>query len=307
MKLQNMRYFVETAKRKTISETARQLFISQSTLSTALQEMEKELGVHLFTRGKKGVILTPEGEDCFKYCQEIIERSDALMDRYAGGSPADNYFSVATSHLPFAVRAFSKLTGECSDEKFNLCIREETLFNVVEEISSGRSEIGIIAVTDEQLALIERHNRKELEFTALDRLRKFVFLNRQHPLAGRERLGVSDLTEYPYVTYDQGETASVYTEENVFYKMFPRNIHVCDRATKMAMIRNGNAFTIGVDLPNYSADHFFRETSAELIAIPYDDREAMETVGCLRKAGMALSTTGERYLELLKKEILELK
>ncbi len=127
MKLQNMRYFIETAKHSSISETARELYVGQSTLSAALQEIEKELGITLFERGRGGIVLTPDGEDCLQYCTEIVERTDALTERYHGGSPSNNHFSVTANHLPFATRAFNRMLEKQKIEAYNMCMRESTI------------------------------------------------------------------------------------------------------------------------------------------------------------------------------------
>ncbi len=306
MKLQSMRYFVEIARYKSISEAARQLYISQSVLSTALQEIEKELGTVLFERGRKGVVLTRDGEDCLNYCLEIVERVDALTDRYHAGSAATKYFSVTSAHLPFAVRAFSSLVNTMDSNDYNMCMREAPLNNVFEDVISGRSEIGVVAVSEDQLKMITNRYKNAVSYTRIMDLTQYVFIHSKHPLAGETQIQVNDLKPYPYVTYDQGEVANTYTEEKLFHKMFKKSIQVSDRASKLAMIRNTNAFSIGVDLPNYSSDIFFKNTNVEIVGIPLQENTE-EQVGYLTKPGYAISEIGERYIKQLTDELYTLK
>ena len=69
MTLQNLRYVVEVANSKSFSRAAQSLFMTQSALSAAVKDVENELGILIFRRTNRGVQLTPEGEDCLKYCK----------------------------------------------------------------------------------------------------------------------------------------------------------------------------------------------------------------------------------------------
>ena len=62
MDINLIKYFVSVAQNLNFSETARQNFVSQSTVSRGIKEMEKELGASLFSRTKRNVVLTPEGK-----------------------------------------------------------------------------------------------------------------------------------------------------------------------------------------------------------------------------------------------------
>ncbi len=303
MKIQNMRYFICVAENRYISEAARRIYISQSTISSALQEIEKELGIILFERSRGGVVLTPDGEDCLQYCREIVEKTDALTDRYNGGNLSADYFAVTACHLPVAMRAFGKWMTQSDLPSYNLCIREDSITGVLEDVMSGRSSLGVISFSEEQWEMIDRHYKNAFRFVPMGELRKFVFIKSNHPLAAHKSVAEEDLAPYPYVTYDQGETSNAFSEEKIFYKRFPKTIHVSDRATKLGMIRNTDAFTIGVDLPNFSSDYFFRKTAVELTAIPMELDQERFQIGYIVKTNSTLDQNGKAYLECLCDEI----
>ena len=71
----------------------------------------------------------------------------------------------------------------------------------------------------------------------------------------------------------------------------------------MAVIRSSDAFSIGIDLPNFNADLYFQNRKTELVAVPFRDQPESMTVGYLSKSGRPLSDTARTYLELLKKHI----
>ena len=86
-----------------------------------------------------------------------------------------------------------------------------------------------------------------------------------------------------------------------------RNVHVSDRATKMSVIRSSDAFSIGVDLPNFNQDIYFKRRNTEMVAIPFADQPEPILVGVLTKNGQELSETGRRYIDLLKEHIEKLR
>ena len=307
MTLQNLRYIVEVAGCRSFSKAAKNLYMSQSALSSAIREVEEELGIQIFIRTNRGVSLTPDGEDCLKYCKEIVERSDYLADRYRGRGSLRTSFSVSAHHLPFAVRAFQELISAGFPEEYDVAIRETETAAVLHDVSTEKSELGIVAFRSEQLRLIARSLYvHDLAFHEIARMNTFVFLRKNHPLADRESLTLEELTDYPFVTFDQEDAPSYYTEESTFYRPLKRNIHVCDRSTKMAMIRSSDAFSIGVDLPNFNADLYFQNRSTELAAIPFRDQPDPVIVGYLTKNGREPGDTARAYLRLLQEHILKL-
>lgn len=307
MTLQNLRYIVEVANCRSVSRAARNLYMSQSALSSAIRDVEEELGIRIFLRNNRGVSLTPDGEDCLKYCKEIVERSDYLAVRYQGRGSLRTYFSVSAHHLPFAVRAFQELVDTGFPEEYDVAIRETETAAVLHDVSTEKSELGIVAFRSEQLKLTAKaFYVHDLVFHEIARLNTYVFLRRNHPLADCESLSLEELKDYPFVTFDQEDAPSYYTEESTFFRPLKRNIHVCDRSTKMAMIRSSDAFSIGIDLPNFNADLYFQNRKTELAAIPFRDQPDPMIVGYLAKNRRELSDTARDYLRLLQEHIRKL-
>ena len=303
MTLQNLRYIIEVANCRSFSKAAQSLFMTQSALSTAIRDIEDELGIQIFRRTNRGVSLTPDGEDCLRHCKEIVERADYLSTRYRGRSDLRTFFSVSAQHLPFAVRAFNELLDDLPSA-YDAAIRETETARILHDVSTGRSEVGVAALTESQLSLMNNalfvH---DLAFSEIARLPTFVFLRRQHPLADRDSLGPEDLRKYPFVTFDQEKAPSYYTEEIQLFEPLARNIHVSDRATKMSVIRSTDAYSIGVDLPNFNRDVYFKRTDTEMAAIPFSGHPDPVIVGILQKNGRATSDIGRRYLDLLRRHV----
>ena len=81
MTLQQLRYIITTAQKGTISEAAKELFISQPSLSNAIKELEKELGIVIFSRTNKGIVISDEGLEFLGYARQVVEQADLLENR----------------------------------------------------------------------------------------------------------------------------------------------------------------------------------------------------------------------------------
>ena len=109
MTLQQLRYVVTVAKKGNITEAAKELFISQPSLTNAIKDLEKEMNVIIFDRTNKGVAVSKEGEIFLGYARQVLEQVNLLEDTYKQNSGRKLEFCVSTQHYSFAVNAFVDL------------------------------------------------------------------------------------------------------------------------------------------------------------------------------------------------------
>ncbi|WP_337370929.1 LysR family transcriptional regulator, partial [Parolsenella catena] len=83
MTLTQLRYVAKVAECGSITEAARQLYISQPSLSSAVRELEAELGIVIFNRSARGISLTPDGSEFLSYARQILEQTELVEQRYA--------------------------------------------------------------------------------------------------------------------------------------------------------------------------------------------------------------------------------
>ena len=103
MTLQQLRYLIAIAEFGSINAAAQNLYASQSNLSTAIKELETELGITIFTRSNRGVTLTNDGTELLGYARQVIQQADMLSERYAKGSSSHARLTVSTQHYAFSV------------------------------------------------------------------------------------------------------------------------------------------------------------------------------------------------------------
>ena len=128
MTLQQLTYLVTVADCGNITEAAEKLFISQPSLSAAIHNLEKEMGVTAFTRSNKGVTVTREGEELLSFARMLLEQADNMKEHFGNGERRTPKFSVSCQHYSFAVNAFVDLIKKY-DADVSIC----NLYDVIDE------------------------------------------------------------------------------------------------------------------------------------------------------------------------------
>ena len=99
MTLKQLRYIVTVADIGNITEAAKRLYIAQPSLTAAIIELEKEYGITIFNRGKKGITITNEGEEFLGYARQILEQANLIEDRYIGQTKPNSVSLLSIIHL----------------------------------------------------------------------------------------------------------------------------------------------------------------------------------------------------------------
>ena len=103
MTLQQLKYVVTVADKGTISEAAKELFISQPSLTNAIKELENELHITIFNRTNKGIVVSSEGDEFLAYARQVLEQVNLLEEKYLNVKKQSPRFSVSTQHYSFVV------------------------------------------------------------------------------------------------------------------------------------------------------------------------------------------------------------
>lgn len=250
MTIQQCIYAIEIAKTGSFSRAAKQLFIAQSSLSSSIKSLEFELDITIFERSKNGVFLTAEGAEFIRYAEQIVEQNKFIMNRYS--TPADRKkLYVSTQHYDFVADVFCELLRETSEENFDFSIREIQTYDVIRDVETAYSDIGIIAIKDSDFDIMNRYlGKKGLNFTQFLKVPPHVFIRQGHPLSKKNSLTYESLRNFPYVSYEQGShNTSFFTEEladgmNTALK----HVKISDRATLMNVLLTTDCYTVGTGI-----------------------------------------------------------
>ncbi len=298
MTLQQLRYVIAVAENGSIGKAAQELFISQPSLTSAIRELEKELGFPLFNRSNRGTAATREGIRFLAYARQVCEQMELLEKAFLHEGYEKLRFQVSAQHYSFAVNAFVDLIREYPGEEYDVTLRECRTYEIIEDVKNARSALGILYLSRfNESVLSGVLSENHLHFTKLFTARPHVFLSSGHPLAGKGQVTLEDLAEYPFLSFEQGEYNSFYFAEEILSTAERRKrIRVSDRATLFNLLIGMNGYTICTGVIS-------RELNGDsILAVPLAADEEIR-VGYICRKGEPLGTLGERYLELMRRHI----
>jgi DNA-binding transcriptional LysR family regulator len=301
MTLQQIRYALTIAETGSMNKAAEKLFIVQSTLTSAIQELEKENGITIFVRTHKGMTPTPEGEEFLNDIRNIYHHYTQVSEKYQVEGNRKRKFGVSTQHYSFAVRAFVEMAKQYDVNQFEFAIRETQTRKVIMDVGSLKSEIGVLYVSEaNEKALKKLFAEQELEFHPLIDCNAYVYLWRHHPLAKKKKIGLKDLQHYPCLSFEQDEGGDyTFSEEILNENVYPQTIKTRDRATMLNLMVGLNGYTLcsGIISEELNGEDY--------IVVPFEEdaenTNTVQHVGYLTKKNSVLSQMGKKYIEELKR------
>lgn len=296
MTLMQLKYVVEVASAGTVSKAAENLYIAQPSLTASVKELENELGITIFNRTNKGVILTTEGEEFLGYARQVISQTKLIEERYCGNVPVRHQFCVSTQHYSFAVEAFVALLKEYGGEEYDFRIRETQTYEILEDVAKLKSEVGVLYVNHFNETVLRKTFREfDLVFKRLFVAKPHVFVGSENPLAKKPFVTLEDLAPYPRLSYEQGDHNAFYFSEEILSTLeSKKDIMVRDRATLFNLLVGLNGYTIcsGVINEELNGKH--------IVAVPLLVEDSME-IGYITHKKLVLSPFAEHYIEELKR------
>lgn len=300
MTLQQLKYIIAIAESGSINSAASKLLISQPSLSKSVLDLEKEMGITIFYRNNRGIYLSEEGSKFLSYARQVVEQADLLEQQFLHKETVKRAFSISAQHYSFVVNAFVDLVKEYDNNKYEFTLRESKTFDIIEDVRTFRSELGVLFLShfnrDVILRLIDS---ADLKFTPLFTAKPHVFVSRNNPLANKKKVTLKDLKAYPRLTYEQGINNSFYFSEELHsVEESPKNIIVTDRATLFNLVIGLNGYTISSGILSSDLN------GTEIVSVPLVSDEIME-IGYIEVINRPLNSVSLRYLEHLKEYIKE--
>ena len=297
MTILQLKYAITIANVSSMRQAANKLFISQPALSSSIRELEEELGIHIFERTTKGIIVTEEGKEFLEYAKQAVSQYAILEDRYLSEDKDKNHFSVSMQHYVFAVRAFVNTIKKYDSSRYVYTVRETKTYEVLSDVSDLKSEVGIVAYTKDNEKLMRKlFQKNRLCFEQLMVRDTYAYVSRNHPLAHRKEISIEELRDYPCVSFDQSSENDFYLyEEALGNYEFDKLIKSNDRATSVEILVELNGYSIGTGIMTESIT-----LQSEFVAIKLKEDDPL-TIGYIIKKNHKLSEIGETYIEELNK------
>ena len=240
--IQKYQALVETVRAGSISAAARRLSYSQSGVSRMIADLERDWGISLLERGRKGVRLTADGQQVMPFVEAVCEDQRRLRERVAevvgaqtGLIVIGTFSSVATHLIPPAIERF---TREHPGIEYELRMGD---YSEIESwVADGLVDFGFLPYPPQE-------PREDLarEVVATDELMAVV--PQGHELAAREAISLAELAAEPFILLERGSD----NEISPLFETAGLSLTVClstwDDYAIMSMVENGLGVSI---LPN---------------------------------------------------------
>lgn len=296
MTLTQLKYIITVTEEKSMNEAAKRLFISQPSLSSAIKDIEEEIGFPVFKRSNKGVIVTSEGEEFIGYARQVVEQYTLLETKYIEKEHVKKKFGVSTQHYTFAVNAFIEMVKQFGMEEYEFAIRETKTYEIIEDVKNFKSEIGILYLNEfNRNVLMKLFSECGLEFQPILDCPIYVYVWKGHPLAKKNEIALEELENYPCLSFEQGNNNSFYFAEEVLSTYhYKQLIKANDRATMLNLMVGLNGYTLcsGIICENLNGSDY--------CAVKLKSNETM-TIGYLTRQGITMSALGQIYIDELTK------
>ncbi len=302
MTIQQLNYVITISEAGSLNKAAEVLYVTQPSLTSAVRELEKEIGITIFNRGGKGVTLTNDGAEFIQYARQVVTQYDRLLEKYGKGGNLRKKFGISCQHYSFAVKSFVEMVKQFDTDEYEFAIRESKTRDVIEDVTSGKSEVGILYLSDFNRKAIGKFLKgSQLEFHPLIQCEPYVYLWKGHPLAKQKSIRLEELRDYPCLSFEQGPSGAFYFAEEILSTYdYIRTIKATDRATMLNLMVGLNGYTLcsGIICEELNGSDY--------VAVAFEDKEEevaagrME-IGYIVKENMILSQMAEKYIAELKR------
>ena len=295
MTINQLKYIIAISKVNSINEAAKKLYISQPSLTNALQSLENEVGFDIFIRSKSGISLTVKGAEFLGYAKSVVEQYEILDAKYISKSNTKRAFHVSMQHYTFAVNAFIKVIRQYGMDEYEFEIHETKTHEVIENVKNQKSEIGVLYLNNYNKTVLNKmFNEAGIKFTPLFDCSIYAYMSKQNPLAEKAEVTMEDLEPYPCLSFAQGDYNSFYFAEEVLSTYeYKRLVRANDRATMMNLMVGINGYTLcsGIICEDLNG--------SEYCAIKLKTDEKM-TIGYIARKSSVISEMGQKIYRRVK-------
>lgn len=261
MNLLHLKYAIEVAKTGSINKAAEALLIAQPNLSRSIKELETDLGIQIFERTVKGMLLTPEGEEFISYANDILSQIESVEKLYKNGVPIKRRFSVSVPRATYISEAFAQFSKNLPKESVEIFYKETNSSRTIKNITYDDYKLGIVRYAENYDKYFKSmFDEKGLTYELISEFHYVLLMKKDSPLATLREIHFEDLENLieiahadPYVpTLSAAKVKKEELPDNV-----NRRIFVFERASQFDLLsENKDIFMWVSPIPQKILDRY---------------------------------------------------
>ncbi len=261
MNLLHLKYAIEVAKTGSINKVAEALLIAQPNLSRSIKDLEADLGIQIFERTVKGMLLTPEGEEFISYANDILSQIESVEKLYKNGVPIKRRFSVSVPRATYISEAFAQFSKNLPKESVEIFYKETNSSRTIKNITYDDYKLGIVRYAENYDKYFKSmFDEKGLTYELISEFHYVLLMKKDSPLVSLREIHFSDLENLieiahadPYVpTLSAAKVKKEELPDNV-----NRRIFVFERASQFDLLsENSDIFMWVSPIPQKVLDRY---------------------------------------------------
>jgi len=298
MEIRQLKYFVQIAKDQNFTIAAKQLFITQPTLSWTVKQLEEELGVKLFVAKGKKLVLTAEGEELLQHANYLLNEHQKVVELFQ--SRKDLLSGHINVGIPTLFGAYffmnSIMTFMEKYPKIKVTMHNFGSIAIQEMVEAGTVELGIVSYLfpSNTLDVIELPNAT---------YPIVVVASKKHPLAAKSSLTFADLKSAGFILLSEGYTVGELPIQACKRAGFTPNVIL--RSSEWDIICEAVANSNNISILPYP---FLEKAHKENIAvIPINDPESIIPIAIITKKNREKSLPLQKFIQFILNDILNAK
>jgi len=197
LNLLHLKYAVEVAKLGSLNKASETLLIAQPNISRSIKELEANLGITIFNRSAKGMVLTPEGEEFMNYAQNILKQVDEVENLYKQSSPKKQKFSISVPRACYISDAFADFSKSIEKDPAEIFYKETNSQGTIDNVLNNDYKLGIIRYASSYDKYFkDLLEEKGLAYDIIAEFSYILIMSAENPLAAKEEITFDDLPPY---------------------------------------------------------------------------------------------------------------
>ena len=240
MNILHMRYAVEVARLGSLNKAAESLMIAQPNISRSIKELEADLGITIFQRSAKGMVLTPDGEEFMDYARDILNRIEKLEHTYRNDARKKRKFSISVPRACYISAAMAEFSKSLGDDDVEIYYKETNSKKTIKTMLENEYKLGIIRYSESY----DKHYKSMLEEKGLtgELIAEFSYvliMSKDNALASKDTITYEDLSSYIEIAHADPYVPTL-SMSKVFREELPDNIgqriFVYERASQFDLL-----------------------------------------------------------------------
>lgn len=296
MELRQLQYYIASVEEKSFLKASEKMYTTQPNISKSINKLEKELGTILLQRVGKGVMMTPQGEKFYHYAKNVMQQIEIMKDINSDISEE----SLAICSYPSNMIA--RYLVDIYKENSNLRIeyREGTVQEIINWISSGVCELGIVYIAEKQTKMFEHiiaHNG--LEFVSLSQKQLCLYVGENNEMFERDSITAQELSKLKFIRgvrdYFSVEHHFAHVNLNAISSSQFNDVILTNSDYLISgILQHTDICYLGIDFMNED----YKQYKTKMIKIENSDN--FLSLGYIKHKLTNLSEHGEKFIEKIK-------